>query len=1206
DGPVEPGGKPLGPFYELETSSPGKELEPNESIYHVHRTIHLQGSEKDLDKITRNTLGVTLEEVKNAFRGKGSPLRAAKVLIKLRDEGITEVSRKEFIKTYRKDFSNRTVDYEINGLRLVGLIDPDKGIVRLAKKYEDITEEELDKMNEAAQEIISKGLDRWRLDDIPTKDISVIKKKLASIVRERKILFAIRSFLDGSDPNMSITNLRTLLARVYDSETLWRIIKVARDYAVHLQSESIWSHLGAGNDEITLEHIDRARKDGKAIKDKLKEVIATLTDRIRKLRSHKAQSHASPQKSVQTTGLPTTPLASFRSIASVILVVILGWASTGVAKDIVKNIPTEIPEVFGQLGKGTTAEVIYPILAALGIGFFVGVLVSVIFDAFERRAVAEGKYSIKWPILALIVGSAVLVVLTGSWKLAHLAGLLFGYPFGSLIMYLIHRHQLKEKQVLNAIVDEFGDSELEHIIEQIKKPTFRGKVTRQNAPVLYDLLGRLKSILDEKGVRNNLPEKFQRKNKIGGLLMLKKALGESSEEAKKSSWLTRIIKKTEEYRKDRLKGRGLPLVLLGPGILLSSDLRASIRVRKQMIIFVLFIFASLILAMGSNVIASWVKNWWANRGKVDSDTTTSEKTDTKDSDKSKKRPSTRLWSLLLGGLGILLVMSSDVFGAVGEIMKNGQQAGLGIGLGLWGVLAFAVAVVGARAIYQQVSLAGTGLVEVGRVRLPQVLGLEAVRQALVRLFEGGRGFVAAIFRQPSKRAELRMSWLGPREELSQEKITEIMELARRLLVKEGFYREKSPEISQLLGWTSLPEQMAGEAGRIERFARMVRRRYERVVVIGEEARLYTKVAATIGERRGYPEISVLESTHPQAIREKMESEINPEETLFVVSSPEPVEYLYKKLTEFYKAQGIPAGEIASQVGKHFVAITETNTPFAKEAGEKKFLKTFNVPEGINGSSAIFSEGALFILALAGVDIKGFVESGREGMEMCREERPEENLAIKLAAFQEVMRQAGRQIVLVLPEELGGFGEVWQGVISPLGKEGKGIIVIGEEELAAGRRFGEKTAFIRLKVGRGKESLAIEQLREAGYPVLEITVPGKESIGELFYIAGFATALSYLMEISPTRKDIESSLVRQDSEEASDSFGAESALETKGEPFSKHIKPGVVKYKGPKVFVFDFESLFNIEFVREATPSRMGIELKVKPKSKGVFKVMEKI
>jgi len=67
DGPPEPGAKPLGPFYELETSSPAAALKPGETISHVHRTFHLQGSEADLDPIARAMLGVTLEEIKSAF-----------------------------------------------------------------------------------------------------------------------------------------------------------------------------------------------------------------------------------------------------------------------------------------------------------------------------------------------------------------------------------------------------------------------------------------------------------------------------------------------------------------------------------------------------------------------------------------------------------------------------------------------------------------------------------------------------------------------------------------------------------------------------------------------------------------------------------------------------------------------------------------------------------------------------------------------------------------------------------------------------------------------------------------------------------------------------------------------------------------------------------------------------------------------------------
>jgi hypothetical protein len=67
DGPPEPGAKPMGPFYELETSSPAAALKPGEAISHIHRTYHLQGPEADLDSIAKATLGVTIAEIKSAL-----------------------------------------------------------------------------------------------------------------------------------------------------------------------------------------------------------------------------------------------------------------------------------------------------------------------------------------------------------------------------------------------------------------------------------------------------------------------------------------------------------------------------------------------------------------------------------------------------------------------------------------------------------------------------------------------------------------------------------------------------------------------------------------------------------------------------------------------------------------------------------------------------------------------------------------------------------------------------------------------------------------------------------------------------------------------------------------------------------------------------------------------------------------------------------
>jgi hypothetical protein len=67
DGPASPGAKPMGPFYELESSSPAAALEPGKSLEHVHRTIHLKGDEKDLDAVARAVLGVGLQEITTAL-----------------------------------------------------------------------------------------------------------------------------------------------------------------------------------------------------------------------------------------------------------------------------------------------------------------------------------------------------------------------------------------------------------------------------------------------------------------------------------------------------------------------------------------------------------------------------------------------------------------------------------------------------------------------------------------------------------------------------------------------------------------------------------------------------------------------------------------------------------------------------------------------------------------------------------------------------------------------------------------------------------------------------------------------------------------------------------------------------------------------------------------------------------------------------------
>jgi hypothetical protein len=66
DGPSADG-KLLGPFYEIESSSPAAALAAGKSLTHTHRTLHLSGPKADLDAIAKAKLGVGLDEITTAL-----------------------------------------------------------------------------------------------------------------------------------------------------------------------------------------------------------------------------------------------------------------------------------------------------------------------------------------------------------------------------------------------------------------------------------------------------------------------------------------------------------------------------------------------------------------------------------------------------------------------------------------------------------------------------------------------------------------------------------------------------------------------------------------------------------------------------------------------------------------------------------------------------------------------------------------------------------------------------------------------------------------------------------------------------------------------------------------------------------------------------------------------------------------------------------
>lgn len=67
DGPLEDGSI-MGPFYEIETSSPGAELKPTESMEHTQCVMHFRGEEDELENLISELFKLKTEELKTLFQ----------------------------------------------------------------------------------------------------------------------------------------------------------------------------------------------------------------------------------------------------------------------------------------------------------------------------------------------------------------------------------------------------------------------------------------------------------------------------------------------------------------------------------------------------------------------------------------------------------------------------------------------------------------------------------------------------------------------------------------------------------------------------------------------------------------------------------------------------------------------------------------------------------------------------------------------------------------------------------------------------------------------------------------------------------------------------------------------------------------------------------------------------------------------------------
>src|SRR5205823_2539152 len=246
-------------------------------------------------------------------------------------------------------------------------------------------------------------------------------------------------------------------------------------------------------------------------------------------------------------------------------------------------------------------------------------------------------------------------------------------------------------------------------------------------------------------------------------------------------------------------------------------------------------------------------------------------------------------------------------------------------------------------------------------------------------------------------------------------------------------------IANALGWLTVTETLLQNAKELVAFAESVRKDFDDVVVLGMGgSSLCSEVTRRVfGKRDGWPALSTLDSTVPDAVR-ALESRIKLDRTLFIVASKsgtttEPMmfhRYFYDRVKA---VKGDRAGE-------SFIAVTDPGTQLVQDAQKDNFRRTFINMADIGGRYSALSYFGMVPAALSGVDIVTLLDRANHAAHVAQVPSIKKNPPALLGT---VLGAIGRdKLTLLTPRPLDTLG-LWveQLIAESTGKEGKGVVPV---------------------------------------------------------------------------------------------------------------------------------------------------------------------
>jgi transaldolase/glucose-6-phosphate isomerase len=337
---------------------------------------------------------------------------------------------------------------------------------------------------------------------------------------------------------------------------------------------------------------------------------------------------------------------------------------------------------------------------------------------------------------------------------------------------------------------------------------------------------------------------------------------------------------------------------------------------------------------------------------------------------------------------------------------------------------------------------------------------------------------------------------------------------RRLWAKDHtvWSEQPVPELTDRLGWLKLPESMRTQAEDLARFGQEIRSEGFRDAVVlgmGGSSLAPEVFARTFGSAAGHPQLSVLDSTHPEAVR-ALAGRLDPTRTLFLVSSKSGST---TEMMSFFYTFWQWAGEaLASKdaAGRRFVAITDPGTSLEKLARDRGFRAVFNAQEDVGGRYSALTPFGLVPAALVGADVRELLTRARAMAEACTGPAAS-NPGLQLGAALGELALAGRDKVTFLAARgVESFPDwIEQLIAESTGKIGRGIVPVVGERPADPGAYGDDRFFVGLFLGDAGDDRELERrlaaLESAGHPVARFRLAEPADLGREMFRWEMATA-----------------------------------------------------------------------------------------------------